>query len=260
MATPILHPKSVTDGVGQGLGYRIEGDITQALHVALNGSMPLMFEHHVILWKQPQIDVSIFKMAGSFKRMIGGLNIFMTQAQGAGEIAFSRDNPGQLFALQLAEGQEVLVREHQFLAATANIEYTFERVKGFGSMLFGSQGFWVDRFTGGKGGSTLWIHAHGNAFDIELAAGEVIDVEPGAWVYRDKSIGYEQKVFGLKTGILGGGGNLVFNRFTGPGHLGLQSGYYAAEATAAAGGLAGGLVGGAKGGLLGAALGGILNN
>ena len=33
-------------------------------------------------------------------------------------------------------------------------------------------------------------------------------------------------MFGLKTGLLGGSGNLVFNRFTGPGRLGLQSGYY----------------------------------
>ena len=92
------------------------------------------------------------------------------------------------------------------------------------------------------------------------APGEVIDVEPGAWVYREKSVGYEQKVFGLKTGLLGGGGNLVFNRLTGPGHVGIQSGYYAAEATAAAGAAVGGAAGGLKGGLLGAAIGSIVNN
>jgi uncharacterized protein (AIM24 family) len=41
------------------------------------------------------------------------------------------------------------VREHQFLAATANTGYGFERVKGFGSIMLGNQGFFVDHFTGG---------------------------------------------------------------------------------------------------------------
>jgi uncharacterized protein (AIM24 family) len=35
----------------------------------------------------------------------------------------------------------------------------------------------------------------------------------------------EQKVYGLKTGIFGGSGQLVFNRFTGPGRVGIQSAY-----------------------------------
>ncbi|MEI6649454.1 MAG: AIM24 family protein [Actinomycetes bacterium] len=226
MAIPVLHPKSVIDGKGPGVDYRIEGDITPTLHVKLDGSMPVMFEHHIILWKQPAIDVSMMKLAGSFKRAVSGLNIFMTQAQGVGEIAFSRDHPGQLFALNLAPGQTVLVREHQFLAVTTNAEYSFERVRGVASLLAGGQGFFVDKFTGGSQGSVLWLHAYGNAFDIDLQAGETIDVEPGSWVYRDQSVTYEQKVFGLKTGLLGGGGNMIFNRLSGPGHVGLQSGFF----------------------------------
>jgi uncharacterized protein (AIM24 family) len=34
-----------------------------------------------------------------------------------------------------------------------------------------------------------------------------------------------QQFYGLKTGVLGGVGNLVFNRFTGPGRVGIQSLY-----------------------------------
>jgi uncharacterized protein (AIM24 family) len=30
---------------------------------------------------------------------------------------------------------------------------------------------------------------------------------------------------GLRMGVLGGSGNLIFNRFTGPGRLGIQSMY-----------------------------------
>jgi uncharacterized protein (AIM24 family) len=256
MATPILHPISIPDGKGPGLAYRIEGQIVPTLHIAMNGSMPIMFEHHVILWKNPNIDINIMKLAGAFKRVIAGMPILMTQAEGVGELAFSRDNPGQVFPLHLPEGHTILVREHQFLAATGNVEYTFERVKGIGSMLFGSQGFFVDRFTGGPGGSIVWLHANGNAFDIDLAPGETIDVEPGAWVYREDSVHYTQQIMNLKTSFLGGGNNLIFNRFTGPGRVGIQSGYFAGEIVPAPGNgkgasaLGGLAVGGILGGLL----------
>jgi uncharacterized protein (AIM24 family) len=64
-------------------------------------------------------------------------------------------------------------------------------------------------------------------FEKNLEAGETIDIEPGGWLYRDHTVSMEQEVYGFKTGLLsGGGGNLVFNRFTGPGRVGLQSSYY----------------------------------
>jgi uncharacterized protein (AIM24 family) len=222
---PRLLPSQVHDAAGPGVAYRIEGELVPVLHLALDGRLPVFFEHHVILWKQPQVDVRIRSMKGVFKRMIAGMPIFMTEASGAGEIAFSRDAAGQVFPLHLPHGSHVLVREHQFLAATGNLEFTFERVRGIGSMLFGNQGFFIDRFAAVNGDAVLWLHAHGNAFEVDLAPGEVIDVEPGGWIYRSGSVGYQQVVFGLRTGIFGGGGNLVFNRFTGPGRVGLQSGF-----------------------------------
>jgi uncharacterized protein (AIM24 family) len=247
---PVLLPRQIPDGSGPGLAYRIEGELVPVLHLALNGQLPIFFEHHVVLWKQPQIDVRIKPLKGAFKRVLAGMPIFMTEAAGAGEIAFSRDNTGHVFPLHLPHGSTILVREHQFLAATGNLQYTFERAGGIGSMLFGQQGFFIDRFTAAQGDAVLWLHAHGNAFQIDLAPGEVIDVEPGAWIYRQDSVGYTQQVFGLKTGFLGGGGNLVFNRFTGPGRVGIQSGYYSPMGGIGDSDSGRGSVGGILGGLL----------
>jgi uncharacterized protein (AIM24 family) len=36
-------------------------------------------------------------MKGAFKRMVAGMPIFLTEAQGPGEIAFSRDGAGHRF-------------------------------------------------------------------------------------------------------------------------------------------------------------------
>jgi uncharacterized protein (AIM24 family) len=81
------------------------------------------------------------------------------------------------------------------------------------------------------------------------------DIEPGGWVYRDHSVQMSQEVYGFKTGFLSGAGNLVFNRFTGPGRVGLQSAYFHPPVHEGPGGNsqregAGGLLGGIVGGLL----------
>lgn len=61
----------------------------------------------------------------------------------------------------------------------------------------------------------------------------------------------EAVTMGLKTGIMGGGGKLTWNRFTGPGRLAIQTLFIAPLegadgnlGAAATGGLAGALIGG----------------
>ena len=222
---PILLPTKVDEGAGPGLRYRIEGELVPVLHIRIDGSMPIFFEHHVILWKDPALMIGMHRMAGGFKRLIAGMPIFMTETQGAGELAFSRDDPGHVLSLHLPPGQAILVREHQFLAATANVDYTFNRVRGVSNMLFGGTGFFIDRFAAQQVEGIVWLHGYGNVFEKMLGPGEAIDVESGGWVYRDETVQMNQQVYGLKTGLLGGSGQLVFNRFTGPGRVGIQSAY-----------------------------------
>jgi uncharacterized protein (AIM24 family) len=64
-----------------------------------------------------------------------------------------------------------------------------------------------------------------------------------------------QEAYGFKTGFLSGGTSLIFNRFTGPGRIGLQSAYFHPPMAEGAGGVAqreggGGLIGGIVGGML----------
>lgn len=224
-AAPVLLPTGLRDAEGPGLRYHIEGELVPALHVELAEGMSLFFEHHVILWKHPAVNVGLHPLKGAFKRVMAGMPIFMTEAAGPGQIAFSRDGAGHVFGIHLQPNQELDVREHQFLCATANCEYTFTRVKGVANMLFGGTGFFIDRFTARQFEGIVWLHGYGNVFEKTLAAGEAIDVEPGSWVYKDPQVRMDPIVYGLRTGILGGSGNLVFNRFTGPGRVGIQSMY-----------------------------------
>jgi len=225
MPIPTQLPTLHKDGQGPNLLYHVEGELVPVLRLQLGGSVPAYFEHHVLLWKETTVDIALKPMKGAFKRFIAGMPIFLTHATGQGQIAFSRDGTGQIVPMHLQPGQSIEVREHQFLAATDNVAYTFTRVKGIANMLFGSTGFFVDRFSASHQEGVLWLHGYGNVFQKELAQNEQIDIEPGGWVYRDESVRMDVQMFGLKTGIFGGGGNMIWNRFSGPGRVGIQSMY-----------------------------------
>jgi uncharacterized protein (AIM24 family) len=213
------------------LSLIIEGQIVPIVDVNLGKQQSIYFEHHILLWKHPSIRIGIKSLKGGVKRFFAGLQIFITEAHGPGNIAFSRESPGQIVVLQLDKGQTVDVREHQFLLATSNIEYSFFFQKGLVNILFSrSGGLFIDRFKGKNSGGLLLIHGYGNVFEKNLAPGEVLDVEPGAWLWKDSSVRMETVsvlqssggIFGA-IGVMIGGISFTLNRFIGPGRLGLQS-------------------------------------
>ena len=224
MERPKILPTQATDEMFANVRYHLDGELVPMLTVEMPPGGAVYFEHHVLLWKHPGVEVGIRPMQGTFKRMMAGMQIFVTEAQGPGQIAFSRDGAGHIVPMHIKAGEELHVREHQFLAATGNIDYTFERVKGIANLLFGGTGFFIDKFHGHKGDGILWLHGYGNVFEKVLAAGESIDVEPGGWLYKDPGVRMETTMARLTTGVFAGF-NLVLNRFTGPGRLGLQSMY-----------------------------------
>ncbi len=224
MAVPVLLPTTARDETFAGVTYHIQGELVPALSIEL-GAMPVYFEHHVLLWKDPQVGIGIKAIRGAFKRMVAGMPVFLTEARGPGRIAFSRDGAGHVFAIHLTQGQSIDVREHQFLAATESLEYGFSRLKGVSNILFGGTGFFIDNFTCREQQDILWLHGYGNVFEITLGAGEQIDIEPGGWIHKDPSVRMETMFQRLSTGIFASAGQMVWNRFTGPGRVGLQSMY-----------------------------------
>ena len=222
MAVPIQLTTAVHDETFGGVTYHVEGELVPVLQVEVS-KVPVYFEHHVLLWKDPALQITVKPLAGAFKRMMSGMPIFMTQTQGAGRIAFSRDGAGHVFPIHLKPKEQIDVREHQFLAATDNIDYTFTRVKGVANMLLGGTGFFIDTFSCNQGDGVLWLHGYGNVFEMNLNPGEQIDLEPGSWIYKDTTVTMETIFQKLSTGLLASAGQLVFNRFKGPGRLGLQS-------------------------------------
>lgn len=222
MPVPAILPTGARDESYGGVTYHIEGELVPVLHIELS-STQVYFEHHILLWKDPSVEIGIKQLTGAFKRILSGMPIFMTQTQGRGRIAFSRDGAGHVFAIHMSPGQQLDVREHQFLAATENIGYNFTRVKGVANILLGGTGFFIDTFHCLTDKGILWLHGFGNVFEVTLAPGEKIDIEPGGWVYKDPTVQMETQFQRFSTGLFASAGQIVWNRFTGPGRIGLQS-------------------------------------
>jgi uncharacterized protein (AIM24 family) len=211
---------------------RVEGELCPVVDIELGPRTSIYFEHHILLWKQPQVRLGFMSLKNAGKRFFAGLQIFISTAQGPGNVAMSREAPGQIVALKLSPGQVVDVREHQFLMATSSVGYDFYWQQGLANVLLSRTGLFIDRFAATDDQGLLLLHGYGNVFEKQLAAGEQLDVEPGAWLWKDASVQMDTVTvlqsgggggFMGALGALVGGASLMLNRFTGPGRLGLQS-------------------------------------
>lgn len=203
---------------------QVEGEIVPTAEINLGADDSIFFEHHVMLWKEERVPLSVMSLSGGFKRVFAGMPFIISVATGPGRIAFSRDASGELVVLPLHPGMELDVREHAFLLCSHNINYSFVRVKGLTNILFGGQGMYMDRFVTTNTPGLVILHGYGNVFERKLAAGESILVEPGAFLYKDASVTMQVEFQKLGTGFFGGT-NMSLAKMTGPGRIGIQSMY-----------------------------------
>jgi uncharacterized protein (AIM24 family) len=203
---------------------QVEGEIVPVAEINLGPGDSVFFEHHVMLWKDERVAMSVMQLAGGLKRAFAGMPFIISVATGPGRIAFSRDATGELVVLPIHPSMELDVREHAFLLASHQIAYSFIRVKGLSNILFGGQGMYMDRFVTTSAPGLLILHGYGNVFERRLGEGESIMVEPGAFLYKDSSVTMNVEFQKLGTGFFGGT-NMSLAKMTGPGRVGIQSMY-----------------------------------
>jgi uncharacterized protein (AIM24 family) len=202
---------------------QVGGDLVPVVELAVGDGDGVYFEHHVLLWKDEHTAVTAKQSAGGLKRSLGGMPLVISQAQGPGRIAFSRDAPGELVVLPLHPGMELDVREHAFLLASHVIDYSFVRIKGLANVLHAGSGMYLDRFVTQGAPGLLALHGNGNVFERSLGPGEKILVEPGGFLYKDSSVTMNTVQQNVRTGLLRHG--LYLAEMVGPGRVGIQSMY-----------------------------------
>ena len=218
---------------------QIEGTYVPVADLNLAASDSVYFTHHVLLWKDPQVNITTMSMRGGWKRMFAGLPLIMTQAQGPGHIAFSRDAPGEMIALPLQRGEAVDVREHLFMIATNSVAYDwfmtgiwFTTQSGDDKETHYPIGAFMDRFSAADSPGLLLLHAAGNVFIRELAPNQSILIKPTALIFKDPSVEMQLHFERPRTGFsLWGswGSRYLWLRLWGPGRVAVQSVFEAIE-------------------------------
>lgn len=212
---------------------QIEGAYVPVADMNLSAGDSIYFSHHVLLWKDSQINITTMPLRGGWKRMFAGMPLIMTQAQGPGHIAFSKDDPGELIPIPLQPGQALDVREHLFLTATSNVEYDwfqtgiwFKTQNGNDSETHYPIGMFMDRFAAPHAPGLLLLHAGGNVFVRELGPGQTILVKPTALIFKDPTVQMHLH-FEHPSAIFSGWGywsnRYLWLRLVGPGRVAVQS-------------------------------------
>ena len=212
---------------------QIEGLYVPVADMNLAAGDSVYFAHHVLLWKDPQVNITNMSLKGAWKRMFAGLPLIMTQAEGPGHIAFSKDDPGELIPVALQPGQSIDVREHMLLAATTSVTYDwfqtgiwFSTKNGDDTETHYPVGCFMDRFAAPQTPGLLLLHAGGNIFVRDLAPGQTILVKPTALVFKDPTVGMQlhfEHPSAQFTSWGSWGNRYLWLRLTGPGRVAIQS-------------------------------------
>ena len=214
---------------------QIEGTYVPVADMNLAAADSVYFTHHVLLWKDPSVTVTTMSMKGGWKRLFAGLPLIMTQAQGPGHIAFSKDAPGEMIALPLQPGQAVDMREHVFMVATGAVAYDwfqtgiwFSTKNGDDTETHYPLGMYMDRFFAPQTPGLVLIHGRGNVFLRHLRPNETVLVKPTALLYKDTTVQMQLHIEhpgGTWRSWRSWGERYLWLRLFGPGRVAIESAF-----------------------------------
>jgi uncharacterized protein (TIGR00266 family) len=211
--------------------YEIVGDNLEMLKVKVNGQFTLFAEAGKMIYTRGNVRMEsrmpeekgggglLGKLMGTGKRMLAGESLFFTYYEGEGEIGFAGDFPGRIVALGL-ENQTILAQRDAFIAAIGDVDISIALQKRIGGALFGGEGFILEKISGD---GIVFIHAGGDLFAFDLAAGETMLVDTGSVVAWDEEVTYDVQTAGSIRSALFGGEGLFLTTLTGPGHVIVQT-------------------------------------
>jgi uncharacterized protein (AIM24 family) len=180
--------------------FQVDGTVVPVAEVNLGAGESVFFEHHVMLWKDEAVAMSVMSSPGGAKRLLADLPFVLSVARGPGRVSFSRDSPGKLVLMPIDPGVELDVREHAMIVATTALSYSFEKLPGLKATLAVGSGMYLDRFRAGDGPGLLLLHGYGHVLERTLGPGDTIQVEPGGFLYKDASVGVETVTHKLAAG------------------------------------------------------------
>lgn len=205
--------------------YEIKGGNFPIVICNLENGERMITEKGSMVWMSPNMQMETHGggLGRMFSKAFSGESMFQniyTARGGAGMITFGSSFPGQIKAVNIGQGQEMILQKSAFLAAEAGVELTVHFNKRLGAGFFGGEGFIMQRLSG-RG--TAFVEIDGDLIEYELKPGQKLVVDTGNVAGFSPSVQMDiQQVPGVKNMLFGGEG--IFNTvLTGPGRVWLQT-------------------------------------
>lgn len=204
--------------------YEIRGGSFPVVICNLENGEQMITERGSMAWMSPNMHMEtkgggIGKM---FSKVLSGESMFQNiyTAKGAGMIAFGSSFPGQIKAITISRGQEMILQKSAFLAAESGVELSIHFSRKLGAGFFGGEGFIMQRLSGN---GVAFVEIDGDLIEYNLNPGQQIIVDTGNVAGFEPGVQMNiQQVPGIKNKLLGGEG--LFNTvLTGPGKVWLQT-------------------------------------
>ena len=205
--------------------YEIKGGSFPVVICNLESGEKMITEKGSMVWMSSNMQMETHGggLGRMFSKALSGESMFQnhyTARGGAGMIAFGSSFPGEIKALEIAPGQEMIVQKSAFLASEAGVNLSIHFQKRLGAGFFGGEGFIMQRLSGS---GTAFVEIDGSLMEYILKPGQRSIVDTGNVAGFESSVQMDiQTVPGAKNMLFGGEG--IFNTvLTGPGRVWLQT-------------------------------------
>jgi uncharacterized protein (AIM24 family) len=213
----------------------VKGTTMPVLEMILDPGEVLITNHGELSWMTPNVQLTQTTqmggqqsgggggLLGGLKRVLSGTSMLLTRYEAMGSqgmIAFAAKMPGHIFPLEVSAAGGYLVHRHGWLCGTDGINATIGFNQGLGGMLFGSEGFILQKL---EGQGTAWIELSGEVMTYDLSPGQTILAHPGhVGVFQDSVSFSVTRIQGIVNRYFGADGHWLVV-LTGPGRVWLQS-------------------------------------
>lgn len=205
--------------------YEIKGETLPVVEVSLDVNESIKCESGAMSWMTPNMEMETHSggLGKLFAKAISNEKLFQNTYKSVGKpgmIAFASCFPGNIVAVEIEPGKDIICQKSAYLASSEGVEISVFFQKKVASGLFGGEGFIMQRLSGS---GIAFLEIDGSAVEKTLAPGEQLVADTGYLAMMDGSCSVDiRTVKGVKNVLLGGEG--LFNTIvTGPGKVVLQT-------------------------------------
>lgn len=207
------------------MNYEIKGAPLPVVEITLNAGESVKCEGGAMSWMSPnmQMETKGGGIGKMFSKAFTGEAMFhniYTAQRGPGLIAFASSFPGEILALQVSPGNDIICQKGAYLASTRGVETSVFFQRKLGAGFFGGEGFIMQRCSGN---GIVFVEIDGSIERKHLEAGQQIIVDTGYLAMMSSTCNMEIRSTGSAKNALFGGEGLFNTVISGPGDVWLQT-------------------------------------